>query len=108
VDIDREYAKLFKNIRGLEHIFQHPHDQTQKFMFQQMLQYLISTSIKLYGKEKILSIHETGVAACFNHFMKNLVIPCAKGLYYRIKLDPEVEFLKKLYRVTLKFSRLGH
>jgi hypothetical protein len=104
VDLDREYAKLFRNIPGLDHIFQNPHDETQAFTFQQMLQYLISTSIKLYKKEKDLSIHESGVAACFNHLLKNLVVPYAKGLYYRIKSDTQLEFLKKIYRVSLKLT----
>lgn len=70
-------------------------------MFQQMLQYLISTSILIFGKEKNLSVHESGAAACFNHFLKNLVIPNAHGLYYHVKSNPELEFLKKIYRVRL-------
>ena len=68
-------------------------------MFQQMLQYLIAASIQLYRDEKNLTIHESGVAACFSHFLKNSVIPNAKGLYYNVQDDPELEFLKKIYRV---------
>ena len=59
----------------------------------------MTASIKIYGKEKNLSLHETGVAACFDYFLKHLLLPKAKGVYYKVESDRELDFLKMIYRV---------
>ena len=67
------------------------------FIFHTMVEYLLSTSILIYAKEKNLSVHEKGVAAFFSHFLKTDVFVNAKGLYAKQETTSKAQLKKSVY-----------
>ncbi|ORX53912.1 hypothetical protein BCR36DRAFT_284289 [Piromyces finnis] len=89
VEMNREYAKNFKNKNYLQYKFHGLHDEQLHLTLHDFYEYLIHISYLLYSNIDIPSINESGIAVCFSHFIKNNIL--SKNVNSIISFDNENE-----------------
>jgi len=87
VDMNREYAKIFKNKNYLNYKFHGLHNENQHLTLHDFYEYLIHISYLLYANVDIPSINEDGIAVCFSHFIKTNILE--KGVNSSAPVDSE-------------------
>ncbi|RKO89733.1 hypothetical protein BDK51DRAFT_35392, partial [Blyttiomyces helicus] len=78
-DMDRACAMPFKNDPCFRSRYTDPHAVNETFILHDFIDALIRIAHLAYGGRKDLSIHEHGLAASFSFFMKNDILPNARG-----------------------------
>ncbi|KAI8823735.1 uncharacterized protein EV422DRAFT_585300 [Fimicolochytrium jonesii] len=74
-DCTRIYARQFKDDDCHVEQYQAPHDPAQTFILHDFLHFLLRVSHLLYAHTPNLSLHSTGLAASFSHFIKHDLLP---------------------------------
>nr|KAJ3421266.1 hypothetical protein HK105_004071 [Polyrhizophydium stewartii] len=74
-ELNRAYAREFRNHAFLAERYDDPHNSTEIFLLRDFLEFLMIISHHVYRKHPALSIHEHGIAATFSFAIKNNVIP---------------------------------
>eukprot|EP00842_Homolaphlyctis_polyrhiza_P006355 jgi/Hompol1/6720/HPOL_002319-RA len=92
-ELDRAYAKEFKDDQLFGFRYHNPHDSHEQFIFHDFLEFLILVADHVYHDSPTLSIHEHGLAASLSYMIKNDVIPNVTPL-----LEVQITALSKFER----------
>ncbi|KAG4101263.1 hypothetical protein H8356DRAFT_933312 [Neocallimastix lanati (nom. inval.)] len=79
VEMNREFAKIFKDKKHLNYKFHELHNENQILTIHDFYEYLIHVSYLLYSDIEIPSINEDGISVCFSHFIKTNILPYIKN-----------------------------
>lgn len=74
VSMNRVYSKIYQNDTIFMNRAQNPHCPNERFILYDFLEALIQISNLVYGNRNDLSIHEHGMAATFNHLVRNDIV----------------------------------